>query len=470
MRVTTRLVALILFALSFTTFMLILTLEKTHSPLLQFATFHRSKGDRESSGGSSFSSKNSSSSRNSITKDCLSKDMKYWREEGRINSPYVSANERGKKKYVGFEYDHGGWNNIRMGMECVLAFALGSERTVVLPPASSLYLLDKKAKGKTTHSFLDFFDLNAIEKKFPGTFIEFEEFVKLEGAGLAALAAPPSHDCDALCAEKYMRAVAKQHLFDAGTQCLVFRKSSEKFPLDDRIKELCGTRRPIYFEPNKETDLLLHLPVNENARLLAHFYAFVMFDDLSFDRHVKRWMRDYMHYREEIFCVAAPVVRALHKQASEYHALHIRRNDFQFQEAWLDMPEIADLIADVIPEGSLVYISSDEQKRELFKPFTSKYRVKFLADFIKEGYLEGVNPNLYGMIEQIVASHADRFVGTWWSTFTGYINRMRGYRAADTRSWYYPKNWKYEMQEFRSPDASGWWREWPVAWRDIDEL
>lgn len=71
-------------------------------------------------------------------------------------------------------------------MECVLAFALGTNRTVILPPASRLYLLNNHP-GKTTHSFLDFFDLGAIETKFPGTLIEFEDFVKREGPGSTTL-------------------------------------------------------------------------------------------------------------------------------------------------------------------------------------------------------------------------------------------------------------------------------------------
>jgi len=167
----------------------------------------------------------------------------------------------------------------------------------------------------------------------------------------------------------------------------------------------------------------------------------------------------------------------------------------------MDIPDIAALEKDVLPEGSTLYIASDEKKRELFRGPFSKYRLQFLQDFIDRGFLKGVNPNLHGMIEQVIASHADRFVGrhtsylcthstqtyayyttlhhtsstsekirigTWWSTFTGYINRMRGYWGTDTKSWYYPKHWKDEMQTFHSPDASGWWREWPVAWRDID--
>jgi hypothetical protein len=31
------------------------------------------------------------------------------------------------------------------------------------------------------------------------------------------------------------------------------------------------------------------------------------------------------------------------------------------------------------------------------------------------------------MIDQVVCTRGDIFVGTWFSTFTGYITRMRGY-------------------------------------------
>jgi len=116
-----------------------------------------------------------------------------------------------------------------------------------------------------------------------------------------------------------------------------------------------------------------------------------------------------------------------------------------------------------------VYIATDEQNHAMFEPMRKRYNVRFLSDFLDRGLLKGVNKNWYGMIEQIVCSHADKFVGTWWSTFTGYINRMRGYFGRDKQSWYYPRNWKYEMQAFRSPDGqTGWWREWPTAWTDID--
>jgi len=49
------------------------------------------------------------------------------------------------------------------------------------------------------------------------------------------------------------------------------------------------------------------------------------------------------------------------------------------------------------------------------------YNLKFLSDFSDAAGLNELDPNLMGMIDTIVASHGRVFVGTWFSTFTGYI-------------------------------------------------
>ena len=59
----------------------------------------------------------------------------------------------------------------------------------------------------------------------------------------------------------------------------------------------------------------------------------------------KRFIRDYMRYRDEIQCLGHELVKAVRADArttgspsGDYYALHIRRGDFQFKvNKWILM-------------------------------------------------------------------------------------------------------------------------------------
>ena len=63
----------------------------------------------------------------------------YWGASG-LNCTRRPA---GEKKYITFEVDSGGWNNVRMGVETVYALACLTGRTLVLPPRERVYLLSR---------------------------------------------------------------------------------------------------------------------------------------------------------------------------------------------------------------------------------------------------------------------------------------------------------------------------------------
>lgn len=86
--------------------------------------------------------------------------------------------------------------------------------------------------------------------------------------------------------------------------------------------------------------------------------------------------------------------------------------------------------AEELQEGATLYIATDE-KREFFEVFKHKYDVVFLEDFLN--VLTNVNTNLYPMIEQLVCSKSRIFYGTYSSTFSGYINRLRGYHVTKNK-------------------------------------
>ena len=81
------------------------------------------------------------------------------------------------------------------------------------------------------------------------------------------------------------------------------------------------------------------------------------------------------------------------------------------------------------------------------------------------GLLKSANPNTYGMLESIVCSRSKLFAGTYFSTFTGYIHRLRGYHGLGEDTYYHSTNHVFALQNKNSV-GHGWTREWRTGWTD----
>ena len=121
----------------------------------------------------------------------IAEELVYWRDVPPSDAQFVSpfhpmhsADENGhfEEKYISFEPDSGGFNNIRMSLETVVVLAIATGRTLVLPPEKPMYLLHKGKKNeKKSFSFLDFFDLHGAAKQYRGfRVITMDEFLKKE--------------------------------------------------------------------------------------------------------------------------------------------------------------------------------------------------------------------------------------------------------------------------------------------------
>jgi hypothetical protein len=165
----------------------------------------------------------------------------------------------------------------------------------------------------------------------------------------------------------------------------------------------------------------------------------------------------------------------------EYDSFHIRRGDFQYDIMYLSAQEIYDgTTRTVVPNGRTVYIATDETDMTFFHAFQQHYNLVFLHNFTH--LIPDINPNYYGMIDQLVASKGKVFVGTLYSTFSGYINRLRGYHAqkeqlpgyelGHIQSYYYVPDsharFRNIMQTYSSVQQAFWQQEFPIAWRDIN--
>ena len=277
------------------------------------------------------------------------------------------------------------------------------------------------------------------------------------------------------------------------------KKSFEQFtnnPTDvnesiyKRIAELEAERVPCVYNAKMHNSPLLFFPVNAKLklRMLTHFYSFVIFEDWKRDIWIKRLIRDYIHYKDEFICVASRIVQEIRKKARDYDpnnlygaydSFHVRRGDFQYKKIKISAQELYDSSKNQIKKGGTLYIATDERDKSFFDIFKQKgYNVLFLDDFINP-YLHGMNTNFYGMMDQIIASRSNVFFGSFRSTFTGYINRIRGYYSTKHRfpgyrngiidSWYFtPEEFKEEMRKYMSVRLPLYMREFPTAWRNID--
>ena len=125
-----------------------------------------------------------------------------------------------------------------------------------------------------------------------------------------------------------------------------------------------------------------------------------------------------------------------------------------------------------------VFIATDEKDVTYFAPLKTNYQVYFLSDF--KHLLEDINTNYYPLLDQLISSRGEIFFGTQYSTFTSYINRLRGYyswrdkldgyKEGKIRSYYFnPANMVEKHRQYFPVNNPMWAYAFPEVWYDIDK-
>jgi len=445
-------------------------------------------------------------SRGTIKCDLNIDSMAYWNSpQGNRDQdflpPFVHGND--EEKYISFSTDRGGWNNVRMSMEIIFVIAAATGRTLVLPPREPLYRLDADT-GHKERGFADFFPLGTPEFAKKVKTISTAEFIKLEGGPSGRVPIPEGMKEDVLnsaevCTKrkknknfcdnikKYLNQVG--HSLDVGAAdgCIIFDKDLYVGnPFNDEIEKsissFCGERKRFVWTSKLKDHALIHFKADEKEfRLLAHFYNMIHFTDPSVDNYFKRFVRDYLHYNDQIYCAAGKIVKALQAEGKQrgfdideeggggFSAMHIRRGDFQYKKVKIPAEEWYENTKEIWKRNEIIYIATDEREKAFFDPIAKHHDVRFLDDYWDLAGLGDIDSNYFGMIDTIVSSRARSFAGTWFSTFTGYINRMRGYHGMSMMdSWYSFLERKTKLHEWETVDKSRYAYEWPDGWIGID--
>ena len=501
-------------------------------------------------------------------------EMVYWRtdipDDKSFHSSYKSTDQT---QYLVFMPDEAGFSNVRLGFETVVALAKATGRTLVLPPSTRIAQL-KAREPPTDYYLTDFFDISDIPTMSFQEYLEQEALTGNLRDSTGAVVFPPenrtnwsglignsqnvgtgrgpelwkyisdtstnidwirdsclvgftasqNHSTDAI--QQYFVSVLK---FDEEQKLSPWTRMEQytgnPIPVDAgprrRMREMIAERKTLcpYDQTKMEAKSLFMSGLEASGvRPLVPFYAFFFFDDWHQDLQMKRFIRDHVRFADHLQCAAARIVAAVRQKAREYgqvdggfDSMHVRRTDFADVAVYKDGVVSADqLVSDnYFNDNRTVYVATDEKDKEFFGPLRMRHKLLFLHDFMD--LLQGMDPNFYGMIEQLVIARGDKCklydmyvqqlctpnstvsdflfvycilldldVGTYYSTFSAYPNRLRGYFALKNKAPGHEQGvlsseylghkgvYRDHMKTYMAVHSSPWSREWPSGWRDID--
>jgi len=152
-----------------------------------------------------------------------------------------------------------------------------------------------------------------------------------------------------------------------------------------------------------------------------------------------------------------------------FSAMHVRRGDLQYKAVKIPAEEWYENTKEIWKPKEILYIATDERNKTFFDPIAEHHDIRFLDDYFDLAKLGDLDPNWFGMIDTIVASRGRAFAGTFFSTFTGYINRLRGYHGLSMNdTWYSWLPRKDKMHSWERVDGFAYAYEWPDGWIGID--
>jgi hypothetical protein len=210
---------------------------------------------------------------------------------------------------------------------------------------------------------------------------------------------------------------------------------------------------------------------------------------LPFDERVVYACNHLIVIKEQYRRLARCISGELRKQHGRFASVHIRRADFlrdHDQSAAVTADEICYNIRCHVPSGCLLVIHSDETDENYFRPILDCFPNHLMIDtaLFRQQFPHTFDTAEIGLISALVAAESDIFLGTMFSTFTGYIQRRRLLNGK-TGGFLYLYNQRPECLAFQDgrileTGTSGptwerismsdelksicfWWREWPEA-------
>jgi hypothetical protein len=215
------------------------------------------------------------------------------------------------------------------------------------------------------------------------------------------------------------------------------------------------------------------------------YYSYV----LPFDERIVYACNHLIAVKEEYRRTAVSIVNRLQRRHGKFASVHVRRSDFgrhYKRSETVTGEEILRTIRCHVPADCFLVIHSDERDRDYFSPILEAYPEHCLIDdaLFREFYPKTLDAAEIGVVSALIASQSDIFLGTMFSTFTGYIQRRRLLNGKKGGFLYLynqcPGGLAFEDGRIPESGTSGptweriamsdelrsicfWWREWPES-------
>lgn len=413
--------------------------------------------------------------------------MMYWKGADQPAPPRKAPTG---DRYLLFDYDVGGLNNIRIGWEMAAIAAHESNRTLVYPPRDMLYIVNAEPSGLDYYLNMERFHagVSALSMK------EFIQRVHGKHKLPSQLVEWAASENDANFPKGIYEKFRREHMKSVG--------SDDEHVCD--IARYQGSAKMLYQDPKQARIFSCGNWPNVGEPRFHHLGYGHQWKTPSWAFEL---LRNNFVWHPDAFEIAGHVVE--HLGLFSYVAMHARYGDFQFQahkqptdtllnDGWLstqsrgadgssllqvqgkhgfarrvvrkqglskaeEAVEAATLAREkgrralgVVrrwldkDHNRPIYISTDDRSKAYLEPFHEAglrvVRWNELLEDAKEGrgplagMVEKYSParfaNLAGLVEQLICTYGHVFIGSEKSTFTGYIERMRLYAQAPTHATY----------------------------------
>ncbi|MFT5611802.1 MAG: hypothetical protein ACI9LU_002310 [Polaribacter sp.] len=393
----------------------------------------------------------------------------YWNEAlltGQLPKPLAN-------RYVVFDVDQGGLNNIRMAFDYVVVLTALTGRTLVMPVKSPWYLLDigpipDEHKGGATE-FDDIYNIQALAKAIP--VISTEEFIQIASSHLEI----PKEFQNSEAFNGENNGAWRDWLLESAeipgwnpydtVICMPNIKAAMVGPhMDDAYLD---GRTPVEFSAWMNAAPVLYFPSTKKYRSLGPVATMLAGSDDTNPILARRLLKHHIRYSDEIFGLANKIINAL--GLDYYDSIQIRGNDFQYTKSMPGIEAICDNIGALFDESLPIYVASDETKDCVFDELAAKLRCPkiFRWEDAESVVKEPIPFAWIGPLEQLICAGARRFVGTDLSTFTSYIHRLRGYmQSKDQNLYFHNRHYSSVPKPTTADDFRGrnYLKENPLFW------